>query len=131
MVIGNFALAEKEIKTFEDLEAWQVAHKFVLETYRIAKIFPKNELYGLVSQLRRAAVSITSNIAEGFSRYHYNDKIRFYHNARGSLSEVKNCLILSGDLGYTKKEECNNLLNSAERVLKMINGLIRSIEKQK
>lgn len=93
-------MAEKRINTFEDLETWQFAHKFALGIYKITKGFPKDELYGLVSQLRRAALSITSNIAEGFSRYHYNDKIRFYYNARGSISEVKNCIILSRDLNY-------------------------------
>lgn len=123
-------MTKKEIQTFEDLEAWQVAHELVLEIYRITKKFPKEELYGVVSQLRRAALSITSNIAEGFSRYHYNDKIRFYYNGRGSLSEVKNCLILSRDLKYISKEDCSTLLNNAESVLRLINGLIRSIEKQ-
>ena len=121
----------KEIKTFEDLEAWKIAHKLVLEVYRITKELPKDELYGVVSQLRRAALSITSNIAEGFSRYHYNDKIRFYYSARGSGSEVKNCLILSRDLNYIIKEDCRVLLSDCEEVLKVINGLIRSIEKQK
>lgn len=124
-------MSTNEIKTFEDLEAWQVAHKFVLGIYQISKKFLKDELYGMVSQLRRAALSITSNIAEGFSRYHYNDKIRFYHNARGSVSEVKNCLILAKDIEYATKEECDILLGESERVLKIINGLIRSIEKQK
>jgi len=124
-------MTEKTINTFEDLETWQNSHKFVLEIYRITKGFPKDELYGLVSQLRRAALSVTSNIAEGFSRYHYNDKIRFYYNARGSISEVKNCLILSRDLKYIIKEECRALLVEAERVLRLINGLIRSIENQK
>jgi four helix bundle protein len=124
-------LLNKEIKTFEDLEAWRFGHSLVLEVYKITKGFPKEELYGIISQLRRAALSITSNIAEGFSRYHYNDKIRFYYNARGSVSEVKNCLILSKDLQYITKEKCKNLLEDAEKVLRMINGLIRSIEKQK
>lgn len=124
-------MPEKTINTFEDLETWQIAHKFVLEVYEITRRFPKDELYGLVSQLRRAALSITSNIAEGFSRYHYNDKIRFYYNARGSMSEVKNCLILSRDLDYINKNLCHDLLDNTERILRLINGLIRSIEKQK
>ncbi|MCM8779443.1 MAG: four helix bundle protein [Candidatus Omnitrophica bacterium] len=124
-------MPEKAINTFEDLEAWQVSHRFILEIYRITKEFPKDELYGLVSQLCRAALSITSNIAEGFSRYHYNDKICFYYNARGSVSEVKNCLIVSKDLKYIKKEGCQILLGDAERMLRLINGLIRSIGKQK
>ena len=124
-------MSEKLIKSFEDLEAWQIAHKLVLELYRITKRFPKEELYGIVNQLRRAALSVTSNIAEGFSRYNYNDKIRFYYNSRGSVSEVRNCLILSKDLDYITKDEHQILLVETERVLKIINGLIRSIEKQK
>lgn len=124
-------MSEGKIRSFEDLEAWQIAHNLVLEIYQITKKFPKEELYGIVSQLRRAALSITSNIAEGFSRYHYNDKIRFYYNARGSASEARNCLILAKDLGYITQELMGSLLHSLERVLKVTNGLIRSIEKQK
>ncbi len=124
-------MTEREIKTFEDLDTWQISHKLVLEIYKVTKIFPKDELYGIVSQLRRAALSVTSNIAEGFSRYHYNDKIRFYHNARGSVSETKNCLIVSRDLQYITKEQYAALSDYSERALKMINGLIRSIESQK
>jgi four helix bundle protein len=125
------AIVDKKIKSFVDLEAWQIAHKFALEIYRLTKGFPKEELYGIVSQLRRAALSITSNIAEGFSRYHYNDKIRFYYNSRGSISEIKNCLILSRDLKYITDDICRELLDFAERILRLINGLIRSIENQK
>jgi four helix bundle protein len=124
-------LAEKKIKTFEDLETWQVAHELILVIYKITKRYPKDELYGIVSQLRRAALSITANIAEGFSRYHYNDKIRFYHIARGSVSEVRNCLRLSKDLAYIAKEEYKDLSDGMEKVSMMINGLIRSIEVQK
>lgn len=124
-------MIEKKIKTFEDLEAWQVSHNFVVEIYKITKGFPQSELYGLVSQLRRAASSVTSNIAEGFSRYHYNDKIRFYLNSRGSISEVRNFLILSRDLLYVTKADSLKLIDDSERVAKLINGLIRSIEKQR
>lgn len=122
---------KKEIKTFEDLETWQIAHKLILEMYKITKKYPKEELYGIVSQLRRAALSITSNIAEGFSRYHYNDKIRFYYNARGSASEVRNCLMLSRDMDYISKEDYDKLSSGMEKVSRLINGLIRSIEEQK
>lgn len=120
-----------KIESFEDLEAWQIAHKLALEVYRASKKFPKEELYCLVSQVRRAALSITSNIAEGFSRFHFNDKIRFYFNARGPVSEVKNCLILSKDLGYIIQSDCEALLLDSDKVMKLINGLTRSIEKQK
>jgi len=120
-----------KIKDFYDLDAWKKAHKIVLEIYNTTKKFPKEELYGITSQLRRAASSVTANIAEGFSRYHYNDKIRFYLNARGSISEVKNFLFLSKDLEYLKEEKFKEIFNASEDVSKLINGLIRSIEKQK
>ncbi len=121
----------KQIKSFEDLECWQISHELVLGIYKITKLFPKDERYGIISQLRRAASSITANIAEGFSRYHYNDKIKFYYNSRGSASEVKNFLILSKDLNYIEESNCVELVSKTERVLKTINGLIRSIERQK
>ncbi|MBI4982190.1 MAG: four helix bundle protein [Candidatus Omnitrophica bacterium] len=123
-------LRSKEIKKFEDLEAWQISHKLVLEIYKVTVEFPKEEQYGIVSQLRRAALSVTSNIAEGFSRFHFNDKVKFYYNSRGSLSEVRNCIILAFDLNYLNKDIYFKLLDNSERVLKLINGLIRSIEKQ-
>lgn len=121
----------KKINSFEDLEAWQIAHKFVINIYCVTKEFPKDELYGIVSQIRRAAVSITANIAEGFSRYHYNDKIRFYYNSRGSASEIKNFVILSRDLKYISNDQSKELMSEVGNILRLINGLIRSIEKQK
>jgi len=121
----------KEINNFYDLDAWVKAHKFTLEIYGITKEFPKEELYGITSQIRRAASSVTANIAEGFSRYHYNDKIRFYHNARGSVSEIQNFLFLAKDLVFLKTESFKYLFGLSEDINKLINGLIRSIEKQK
>jgi four helix bundle protein len=121
----------EKIKDFYELDAWKKAHSFVMEIYKITKRFPKEELYGLTSQLRRAAYSITANIAEGFSRYHYNDKIRFYHNARGSISEVQNFLYLAKDLLFLTDKEFEYLFEESKEISKLINGLIRSIEKQK
>lgn len=121
----------EKIKDFYNLDAWNKAHKFVLQIYNITKKFPKEELYGITSQLRRAAFSITANIAEGFSRYHYNDKIRFYHNARGSVCEIQNFIFLSKDLSFLNENEFKYLFGLSEEISKLINGLIRSIEKQK
>jgi four helix bundle protein len=120
----------EDIKNFHDLNAWKKAHEFTLEVYKFTKSFPKEELYGITSQTRRAASSISANIAEGFNRYHYNDKIRFYHNARGSVSESQNFLFLSRDLSLLEKEEFNRLFNLSEEAARLINGLIRSIERQ-
>ena len=92
----------QKINNFYELDAWKKGHELLLVIYKITKSFPKEEVYGLTSQIRRAAVSITNNIAEGFSRYHYKEKSNFYYNARGSVSEVQNLLIVAKDVGYIK-----------------------------
>lgn len=120
-----------EGRNFWDLETWKRAHQLALAIYHITDTFPKHEQFGIISQMRRAASSVTANIAEGFERYHYNDKIRFYHQSRGSAAEVQNFLFLSIDLGYINKESSRNIWQEATEVRKMINGMIRSIEKQK
>lgn len=119
------------IKNFYDLDAWKKSHKLVLIVYKITQSFPRDELYGVVNQLRRATVSITANIAEGFSRYHYKDKVRFYYQARGSVAEVQNFLLLAKDLGYITLNECKLIGEHSNDVARLINGLIRSIEKLK
>jgi len=81
---------QDEIKDFTNLNAWKEGHRLVLSVYEFTKEFPEDERFGLISQLRRASVSITSNIAEGFARYYFKDKVRFYYMARGSVSEVQN-----------------------------------------
>ena len=93
----------KKIKDFTDLDAWQEAHKLVLSIYKITNSFPEDEKYGLISQMKRSAVSVTSNIAEGFGRSTKKDKIRFYTIAIGSLYELRNQLITSKDLGFLPK----------------------------
>jgi len=124
------AAVENNIKEFFDLDAWKKSHKLVIEIYKLTKNFPKEELYGITAQIRRAAVSVTSNIAEGFSRYHYKDKGRFYYNSRGSISELRNLLFISADLEYINKDQFDILMKSSEDMLKLVNGLIRSLEKQ-
>lgn len=116
---------KNKIKRFTDLNAWRETHKLVLEVYRITKQFPKEEQFGLITQLRRAAVSITSNIAEGFSRNSYREKSQFYAIALGSLTEVQNQLLIARDIGYLSEE---NFLMSAELSVtanKIVNGLIK------
>jgi four helix bundle protein len=119
------------IKDFYDLDVWKKGHELVLEIYKITKDFPKEEKFGIIDQLRRAASSITANIAEGFERYHFNDKIKFYYQARGSVAEVQSFLLLSRDLEYIKTEKCEELNKQADTIRQLINGLIRAIEKQK
>lgn len=90
-------------KTFEDVVVWQKAHQFVLAVYKLTKVFPKQETYGLTSQFRRAAVSIAANIAEGYKRLSTKEKLRFYNIAQASLEECRYFLILSKDLEYVNK----------------------------
>ena len=117
-----------KINKFTDLEVWKEAHKLTLVIYQITNNFPKSELYGLTSQLRRAAVSIESCIAEGFSRYHYKDRLRFYYDARGSISEVQSQLITAKDLKFIKEKQFDDIFNQTEKTGIILGGLIRSTE---
>lgn len=112
------------IQTFEDLTAWQKAHALVLDVYRVTQAFPTDERYGLTSQLRRAAISIPSNIAEGFTRAGIQDKIRFYNIAEASTEEVRYQLFLSHELHYSNT---SNLQELAKEVKRIIRGLIKSL----
>ena len=114
------------IKTFRDIKVWQKAHQLVLEVYEITKDFPKYEIYGLVSQLRRAAVSITSNIVEGFKRKSLKDSLHFYNIANSSLEEVRYQLLLAKDLGYINKGEYQNIVGLTEEVSKMLNSWVKN-----
>ncbi len=117
------------VKHFTDLIAWQKSHMFVLSVYEITKTFPQSEQFGLTSQLRRAASSITANIAEGYGRYHFKDKIRFYHQSRGSNTECQNHIILAFDLKYINLKEYNELKKQSWESFKLLSGLITSTEK--
>ncbi len=115
----------RKIKSFTDLTVWQQGHTFVLQIYKITREFPKEELFGLTNQIRRASVSFTSNIAEGFSRNSYKEKVQFYSISLGSLTEVQNQLLIAKDLGYVSKDIFSSLANLTVDLSKMINGLIK------
>ena len=104
-------------RTFQDLVVWQKAHEFVLAAYKFTKDFPKEETYGLRSQMRRAAVSIAANIAEGFRKRGRADKARFLNMAEGSLEECRYYLILARDLRYGSPDNLMALLESVSRLL--------------
>ena len=112
------------IKDFKDLIVWQESHKLVLAIYKITKSFPKEEIFGLTSQIRRAAVSITSNIAEGFGRQGYKEKVQFYYLAQGSLTELKNQLLIAKDIGYLKEKQFSEAASQANDAHKLLQGLI-------
>ncbi|MEI8343517.1 MAG: four helix bundle protein [Candidatus Moraniibacteriota bacterium] len=121
---------KEAVKIFYNLEAWKKGHLLALEIYKITNNFPREEIYGITSQLRRASSSVTANIAEGFARYHFKDKIRFYYNSRGSIAEVQNFLLLAKDLGYITLEKCTSLGEKSNEVGKLINGLVKTTENQ-
>jgi four helix bundle protein len=114
-----------QIENFQGLDVWQKAHQLVLAVYRVTKTFPADEKYGLVSQMRRAAVSTPANIAEGFKRRGQADKIRFYNTSETSLEELKYYFILSRDLEYIT--EIEQLMADAETVSRLLYRLIESI----
>jgi four helix bundle protein len=111
-------------KSFQDLVVWQKAHQFVLATYRYSENFPRAETYGLTSQLRRAAVSIPANIAEGFKRKTKPDKARLMNIAQGSLEECQYYLILAKDLGYG---DSTLLKQQLDEVSKLLEAYVRSL----
>lgn len=115
-----------KIKSFEELIVWQKAHKLTLDIYNITSDFPKSELFALISQIRRCAVSIPSNIAEGFKRNSVNDRIHFYNVAETSLEELKYQLLLSKDLKYIEEKKYQKLLTNSEEVGKLLNGWKKS-----
>jgi four helix bundle protein len=119
-----------QIKKLTDLRAWQEGHILVVNVYRATDSFPKNEQFGLTSQIRRAVISITSNIAEGLSRQTRADKIHFYIMAHGSATEVQNQLLAARDIGYLNKETFIDLANQSVIVHKIITGLIKSLKEK-
>ena len=111
-------------QTFRDLLVWQKAHQFVLGVYQLTATFPRQETFGLALQMRRAAVSIAANIAEGFAKRSQAEKARFLNIAEGSLEESRYYLILTEDLGYSKTEELLKLLEEVSRLLNRYTGTI-------
>lgn len=114
-----------KIQSFTDLNAWKEGHKLVLMVYEITRKFPKEELFGLANQLRRAAVSITSNIAEGFSRQSYKEKTQFYSISLGSVTEVQNQLLVARDIKYMDSGQFQKIAQQTIVVHKLVNGLIK------
>ena len=115
-----------KIQSFKDLVAWQKGHVLVIKVYKLTKKWPREEVFGLTSQVRRAAVSITSNISEGFSRTTSKDKANFYSVALGSLTELQSQLLISKDLEYITQEEFITSSEDTILISKLINGLIKS-----
>lgn len=114
---------------FENMNVWQKAHAFVLDVYKFTKVYPKDELFGLTSQYRRAAVSIAANIAEGYGKKGINDKLRFYNIAEGSINECRYYIILSKDLGYVNPTDSNVMYDNLVLVQKLLASYSRGLVK--
>jgi len=114
------------ITDFKDLEVWRRARQLRMEMYKVAEHLPEAERFGLASQIRRAAVSVTANIAEGFGRYGYQENVQHCRQARGSLYELRDHLVTCVDQGYLERENGKRLDAMARRVVLMLNGYLRS-----
>ena len=121
----------QKIQKFTDLRVWQEGHKLVLMVYDAIKNFPKDEKFGLIDQMRRCVVSITSNIAEGFSRYSSKEKVQFFNIAKGSLTELQDQLIICRDVSYLDKAAFTRIAEQSVVVHKLLNGLLRAIRDKK
>jgi len=115
-----------KIRRFTDLQVWQEAHSLVLDVYKVTKNFPSEERFGLTNQMRRSAVSVPSNIAEGFGRNTAKDKTQFYSIAKGSLLELQSQLYIAMDLNFVEQENKNNFDERIELIARLISGLIKS-----
>lgn len=114
-------------KCFQDLIVWQKSHKLVLGIYQATRRFPRDERFGLTSQLRRAAISVPANIAEGFRKRSLADKARFLNIAHASLDEARYYLVLAKDLAYCEDDRLNELLEKTEEVSRLIEAYTKTI----
>lgn len=124
----NNGCANRKIQSFKDLDVWKKSHKLAIVIYTITKRFPKEELFGMTSQMRRGSISIPSNIAEGFSRESYKGKIQFYSIARGSLTELESQLLLAKDVDLISQESYKEIMDVFLPTHKLLNAFIRKIK---
>lgn len=117
---------DNKINNFRDLIVWQESYKLSLEIYKQTKSFLKDEIFGLISQMRRCSVSVTSNIAEGFNRKSHKEKLNFYYISLGSVSELQSQILISKDIGYLSNNDFEIIFKKSVDVYKMLNGLIKS-----
>lgn len=120
---------KEKINNFKELKVWQKAYDLALRIYKITADFPKEELYGIVSQMRRAGVSVVSNIAEGYSREGRPEYLRFLFIAYSSLSELETQILLSKDLGYIRETNFNELMKIKDEIGAMLYRLIQSLKR--
>jgi four helix bundle protein len=117
------------IKTYRDLEVWQKSMDLLVEIYKVAKHFPRDEQFGLINQIRRSVVSIPANIAEGYGRLHRGDYLRSLSIARGSLTETETHLLVAVRLEYITRDQAKHTWGLSQEVGRLLSGLIRSLER--
>ena len=121
----------QKIRTFEDLDVWQMGRDLTLKTYEITGHFPKEEIYGMTSQIKRAALSVPANISEGFGRFHFMGKAKFYLNARGSLYELKSHLLIAKELGFIRDDMADGAFQEIDNLSLKLNNLINKTRRMK
>jgi len=126
---SNLPTASGRIADFKDLETWKFARNLRAEIYRLVSTFPKEEMYGLTGQIKRAAISVTANIAEGYGRYSYQENVQFCRQSRGSLYELRDHLTTALDAGYIPQEKYKSLDDMAMSAIRLINGYIRGTKR--
>lgn len=119
----------RKVESYKELIVYQKGYQLALEVYKATKNYPKDEIYGLVSQMRRSAVSIPSNIAEGYRRGHRKEYLQFLHVAYGSCAELETLLSLSSDLGFMERNTFKKLYQPQDEVSRLLKGLITSLSK--
>ena len=116
------------MNSYKDLDVWKMSRELVAEIYSFSKTLPQEERFGLISQMRRAAISIPANIAEGHGRNYSKDTIQFLHISRGSLYEIETLLYVACDVKYAVESDLSPLFEKVNSVVKMLNGLIKYFE---
>ena len=117
----------EKIKNFRDLDVWKLGKEIVVDIYKITRIFPREEIYGLTSQMRRAAVSIPSNVAEGFNRYHNKEYKQFLYIALGSCAELETQSEVAFELGFIQESSRNELIEKIDHESRMLRNLIKKL----
>ena len=120
------ASADK-IRSFRDLDVWKLGKQITLDVYRLTERFPKSEVDGLTAQMRRAAVSLPSNIAEGFNRYHNCEERQFLYATLGSCAELETQIEIGHELGYVDEQDCRQLLEALDHEARMLRNLIKRL----
>ncbi|MFH2045280.1 MAG: four helix bundle protein [Pseudomonadota bacterium] len=124
----GFKESSEMLKNYKELSVWQKSYKLCLHIYKVTKRFPKDEMYGLTSQIRRSAVSIPSNIAEGYGRKTTLEYVRFLYIAYGSVCELETQMMISGDLVYVEKDRLQEIRDEIGDIERMLKAMIKSLE---